>query len=98
MIQHAIETGRLHHVLPKVYAVGHRARSRDADLWAAILYADPGAMLSHATAAHWRGLINHPPRMIDVTTPRKIKSITGVRVYAQREPKRHLHHRIPSPR
>jgi hypothetical protein len=94
MIQHAIETGRLQRVLPRVYAVGHRAPSREADLWAAILYAGPGAMLSHATAAHWRGLIDHPPRVIEVTTPRKTKSITGVRVYARRELKREFHQRL----
>ncbi|HEY2654582.1 MAG TPA: DUF559 domain-containing protein, partial [Solirubrobacteraceae bacterium] len=86
--------GYLTRVLPRVYAIGHAAPSREADLWAAILYAGPGGMLSHATAAHWRGLINHPPRVIEVTTPRKTKSITGVRVYARRDLKREFHHRL----
>ena len=90
-----IGTGRLHRVLPGVYAVGHRALGREADLWAAILYAGPGAMLSHGTGAHWRGLINHPPRVIEVTTPRKTKSITGVRVYARRDLQRDFHDRLP---
>ncbi len=76
--------GYLTRVLPKVYAVGHTAPSREADLWAAVLYAGPGAMLSHGTAAHWHGLIDYAPRQIEVSTPRKIRSIPGIRVYARR--------------
>jgi very-short-patch-repair endonuclease len=79
--------GYLTRVLPKVYAVGHTAPSHEADLWAAVLYAGPGAMLSHASGAHHRGLIIHPPRVIHVSTPRpKIRSIVGViEVHARRE-------------
>jgi len=95
MINREIKAGRLLPVLPKVYAVGHRTTGREADLWAAILYAGPGAMLSHATAAHWRGLIRYPPREIEVTTPRNIKSIKGVRVYRQRHVSRHFHRDLP---
>ena len=72
-----------------------RAPSREADLWAAILYAGPGAMLSHGTAAHWRGLIDYPPPTIEVSTPRKTKSISGVKVYARREFQRDFHDRLP---
>lgn len=71
-------------VLPKVYAIGHTAPSREADLWAAVLYAGPGAMLSHATAARWRGLIDYAPRIIEVSTPRRVRSLPGVKVYARR--------------
>ena len=90
-----IEEGYLERVLPKVYAVGHSARSREADLWAAILYAGPGAMLSHRTAARWRGLIDYPPTRIEVSTPRRIKSLQGVRVYGERKLARHLHNGLP---
>jgi hypothetical protein len=45
-----VGAGYLHQVHPRVYAVGHRAPSVEADLTAALLYAGPGAMLSHATA------------------------------------------------
>ncbi len=82
-------------VLPRVFAVGHTAPSREADLWAAILYAGPGAMLSHGTAAHWRGLIDYPPPTIVVSTPRQIKSIGRVRVYSRRELARHFHNQVP---
>ncbi len=84
-IQGWVERGYLRPVLPRVYAVGHTARSREADLWAAVLYAGPGAALSHATAAHSRGLIDYAPRVIEVSTPRKVRSLPGVRVYGRRE-------------
>src|SRR5579859_738487 len=56
--------GYIHLVLPGVYAVGHRAADHTADLAAALLYAGPGAMLSHGTAAHWLGLIDERPKQI----------------------------------
>ena len=77
--------GFLHRVLPRVYAVGHRAQSVEADLTAAVLYAGPGAMLSHATALWWRGLIDRQPRTIDVSTPRRCQSLPCIRVHARRK-------------
>ncbi|HWD69256.1 MAG TPA: DUF559 domain-containing protein [Solirubrobacteraceae bacterium] len=90
--------GYLTRVLPKVYAVGHIAPSREADLWAAVLYAGPGAMLSHMSAAHHRGLIIYPPSVIQVSTPReKVKSIRGVvAVHGRRELERASHDGIPA--
>jgi hypothetical protein len=80
-----VERGYLIRVLPKVYALGHTVPSREGDLWAAVLYAGPGAGLSHATGTQWCGLIEFAPKVIEVTTPRKIKSIPGVvRVYGRR--------------
>lgn len=76
--------GYLIRVLPKVYAVGHAAPSREASLWAAVLYAGPGAMLGHGTQAHWRGLIDYAPRVIQVSTPRFVRSLPGIRVHARR--------------
>jgi hypothetical protein len=70
--------------LPKVYALGSDIPSYEASLWEAILYAGPGAMLSHATAAHWRKLLSYPPRLVEVSTPRKIASLPGIRVHARR--------------
>ncbi len=90
-----IETGYLVPVLPKVYAVGHSAPGREADLWAAVLYAGPGAMLSHGTAAQWRGLIKHAPPVIEVSTPRKIKSAGGVKVYCRRDHDRYFEKDLP---
>jgi hypothetical protein len=78
-----------------VFAVGHRAPSVEADLTAACLYAGPGAMLSHATAAWWLGLIEHRPAGIDVSTPRRCKSIPGVRVHDRRSAERIWHRNLP---
>jgi hypothetical protein len=76
--------GVLHRVLPGVYAVGHVAASFEADLTAAVLYAGPGAGLSHATATWWLELSERRPRIIDVTTPRRCKSLEGIRVHDRR--------------
>ncbi len=91
-----IEQGRLQPVLPRVYAVGHNAPSREAGLWAAVLFAGPGAMLSHGTAAHWLGLIDYPPRKIEVSTPRQVRSLQSIRVYGRRpELERQTHKGVP---
>jgi len=82
-------------VLPRVYALGHRAPSVEADLTAAVLYAGPGAMLSHATALWWRGLLDKQPRTIDVSTPRRCRSIGGVRVHGRRRCERIWHKGLP---
>src|SRR5947209_8649108 len=74
----------LHRIHPRVYAVGHRARSVKADLMAALLYAGPNAMLSHGTAAWWLGLIERPPSRINVSTPHRRHSIRGVRTHQRR--------------
>ncbi len=79
-------------VLPRVYSMDHRQATVERDLCAALLYAGPGAVLSHATAAWWRGLINrHPPGPVEVCTPRQVKSLAGLRVHRRRSMERALH-------
>ena len=92
-----VDAGHLTRVLPKVYAVGHTAASREAMLWEAVLYAGPGAVVSHSSAAHLRGLIKHAPAVVHVSTPReKIRSVAGlVRVYPERRLERVIHDGIP---
>jgi hypothetical protein len=90
------ESGYLLLVHPRVYALGHRAPSIEADLTAAVLYAGPGAMLSHATALWWLGLIDGPPRPIHVSTPRRCRSIRGIRVHGRRGCQRVWHHGLPT--
>src|SRR5579859_7316313 len=91
-----VSGGYLHKVLPRVYAVGHRAPSVEADLWEAVLYAGPGAMLSHATALWWRGLIDKRPRPLQVITPRRCQSQPGIRVHGRRTCDRVLHKSLPT--
>jgi hypothetical protein len=94
-IEASIKRGHLVWVLPKVYALGHRAPSREGDLWGAVLYAGPGAALSHATAAQWRGWIDYAPNVIEVSSPRRVDSIPGIRVCARRPVERSLHRGVP---
>ena len=89
------KTGYLHLELPHVYAVGSKARTTESDLAAALLYAAPGAALSHATAAWWLGLIDDKPRRIQVTTPRRCRSLKSVRVYDRRKRARFMHKGLP---
>ena len=89
-------TGYLHPELPHVYAVGSRARTTESDLAAALLYAGPGAALSHATAAWWLGLMDKRPRRIQITTARRCRSVRGIRVYDRRQRTRIMHRLFPT--
>jgi hypothetical protein len=79
-----VRPGHLFRVVTRVYAVGHVAPSREADLWAAILYAGPRAALSHVTAAHWRDLADFPGPVIHVSTPRACASLPRIAVHGRR--------------
>jgi very-short-patch-repair endonuclease len=81
--------------LPGVYAVGHKAASVEGDLSAAVLYAGEGAMLSHATALWWYGILDHKPFAIDVSAPGRVKSRRRVRVHVRRALKRTWHNGLP---
>jgi len=76
--------GYLHPRRPRVYAVGSLARTVESDLWEAVLYAGPGAMLSHATTAKWLDMIDRWPSVIHVSTPRRRSSLPGIRVHPRR--------------
>jgi hypothetical protein len=77
--------GYLHPMLPRVDAVGHPGQSTEADLAAALLYAGPGAMLSHATAVWWLGLLNYPPPQIMISSPRRVRDIDNIVVHGRRK-------------
>jgi hypothetical protein len=79
-----VRSGYLREVAPRVYAVGHVAPSREADLWTAVLYAGPGAALSHVTAAHWRELADFPGPIIHVSTPRACTSLPVTIIHRRR--------------
>jgi very-short-patch-repair endonuclease len=70
--------------LPRVYFVGHRSSSIEARLAGRLLYAGPGAMLSHATAAWWWNLTQRRPQVIAVSTPRQCRSLPTVTVHGRR--------------
>ncbi|OAI39036.1 hypothetical protein AYO39_03295 [Actinobacteria bacterium SCGC AG-212-D09] len=87
--------GYLYQELPRVYAVGHTAASTETELSAALLYAGPGAMLSHGTAAWWLELLKFPPPAMHVSTPRRIIDHGGVRVHGRRRLERMEHRGLP---
>jgi len=61
--------GNWQRVYPGVYAVFSGELNREAVLWAAVLRAGRGAVLSHQTAAELWGLADAPNSLIHVTIP-----------------------------
>jgi hypothetical protein len=80
-------SGDLHRIHRGVYAVGHRAVSRNALLRAALLACGDGAVVSHGTAAAFHGLWDKAPLLVDVTVPVEAgRKIDGVRCRRCRYP------------
>ena len=70
--------GRLHRVHPGVYALGHRSLPLFGRLWAALLYAAPGAAFSHTTAAWLWQVVETEPARIHLTVPGRRLSLPAV--------------------
>ncbi len=68
---------------PGVYTILTGPPGRSARLWAAVLYAGPGALLSHETAAELHGLADAPSDPIHVTVPgqRRVVAAEGVSIH-----------------
>jgi hypothetical protein len=66
-----------------VYATFTGPVNRQAQLWAAVLYAGQGARLSHETAAELQGLSDRRSSLIHVTIPpsRRVTSVDGVVIH-----------------
>jgi len=69
MITTRLERGRWQQLDWGVYATFTGPPPRQAWLWAAVLRAGPGAVLSHLTAAELHGLLDTPAEAIFVTVP-----------------------------
>jgi hypothetical protein len=69
MIATRLERGRWQQLYRGVYAAFTGPPPRTAWLWAAVLRAGPGAVLSHLTAAELHGLLDPPAEAIFVTVP-----------------------------
>jgi uncharacterized protein DUF559 len=90
-----VRSGYLYRRLPGVYAVGHTAPSVEANLTAALLWAGPGAMLSHATGVWWRGLSDRRPARVELCTPRRLHSRPGILVHGRVGADREWHRGLP---
>jgi hypothetical protein len=62
-------SGRWQRLQRGVYAIFSGEPTRETVLWAALLRAGPGAVLSHQTAAERHGLVDEPSQMITITVP-----------------------------
>ncbi len=78
-----VESGRWQRVHPRVYGAHSGELTRAQRELAALLYAGPGAALSHNTAARHDGLLGHESAVVHVTVPahRRVRSVPGVRIH-----------------
>lgn len=85
-IRSKLRTGRWQRVHRGVYATFTGPLNRHAQLWAAVLYAGPGAVLSHETAAEVDCLVDRPSAAVHVTVPgsRRVHPVPGLRVHRSR--------------
>ncbi len=83
MIRFRVSSGRWRQIHPGVYATFSGVPGRGPRLWAAVLSAGPGAMLSHETAAELHRLADQPADLIHVTVPRerRVVAAEGVSIY-----------------
>jgi hypothetical protein len=86
-----VKDERLCRRLHGVYALGHSVLSTRARLTAALLYAGPGAAISHTTAAWWWGVTDVEPRRIHVSATRQSVSTPEVKVHRPRVLERAVH-------
>ncbi len=85
-IVHRLATGRWRRTYPGVYATFSGPVSHEAQLWAAVLYAGAGAVLSHETAAELQRLLDKPAPLIHLTVPpaRRVAPQPGLKIHRSR--------------
>ncbi|MFL6055970.1 MAG: type IV toxin-antitoxin system AbiEi family antitoxin domain-containing protein, partial [Actinoallomurus sp.] len=78
-----VRGGRWQRVFRGVYAAFSGPLPREAALWAAVLRAGTGALLSHRTAAELYGLVDdvRDPIHVTVARGRNVLPIRGVRMH-----------------
>jgi hypothetical protein len=86
-VRWAIRRGTWQLVYPGVYAVFSGPARRRAQLWAALLHAGEGAILSHETAAELVGLTDQRSALINITIPngRRVVAPRGVKIHITRQ-------------
>ena len=83
MIKFRVRSDRWRQMHPGVYATFTGVPGRDAQLWAAVLSAGGGAVLSHETAAELHRLTDQQADLIHVTIPvqRRVAVVAGVSIH-----------------
>lgn len=89
-IEWKVRAGEWRQVYWGVYVTFTGPLSRQAQLWAAVLYAGAGAVLSHESAAELQGLIDQPTTVIHVTVParRRVTPVPGLAIHRSDLPER----------
>jgi predicted transcriptional regulator of viral defense system len=77
VIKFKVSSGRWQQVHPGVYTTFTGVPGRGAQLWAAVLSAGRGAMLSHETAAEIQRLTDKPVETIHVTIPGQRRAVAA---------------------
>jgi hypothetical protein len=85
-IEHKVAAGRWQRMYLGVYVTFSGPLPREARLWAAVLYAGAGAVLSHETAAELQRLIDKPTPPIHLTVPsaRRVVPQNGLKIHVSR--------------
>ncbi|HEX6525910.1 MAG TPA: type IV toxin-antitoxin system AbiEi family antitoxin domain-containing protein [Streptosporangiaceae bacterium] len=82
-IKSRVRRGTWRRLYAGVYMTSTAPPDRLASLWAAVLYAGPGAVLSYETAAELHGLLDEPSVPIHVSIPAERRAIAapGLRIH-----------------
>ncbi len=97
-IRHRLRNGRLHRLMPGIYAVGRPEVSELGRWMAAVLACGPQALLSHRSAAALLGIRKSSRGPVEVIVPAHLrKRRAGIRAYRRTapEPDRWIHDDIP---
>ena len=80
LIKSRLRLGNWQRLYPGVYATFSGELSREGQVWAAVLYAGPGALASHRTAAELAGLADEQSSVIHVAVPanRRVQKQPGI--------------------
>ena len=102
-IRHQLRHGRWQQLQRGTYAAFNGTPTRQAEFWAALLRAGPGAVLSHQSAAELHGLLDGRSSAIHVTVahdsnPARRGRIPGVTVHRSRSIARTRHPVLTPPR
>jgi hypothetical protein len=79
-IEWRLRSGAWQRLQPGIYATFTGELPREARLWAAILRAGPGAVLSYESAAEIHGLIDKPVRQIHISVPAERRPGQGTKI------------------
>lgn len=87
LIESWIARGRWQRVYPGVYATFTGVLARESALWAVVLFAGEGAVLSYETAAELDGLTDRPAAVMHVTIPsrRRVAPVAGIVVHRRHD-------------